>query len=51
MRPWIFTYVYGKKRLKIPKGLLKSVNQRSTDNTMAKKKRTKRKTTIYKIYT
>ena len=38
-----------KKSLNIPKGLSESVN-RSTDNTMAKRKRTKRQTTIYKTY-
>ena len=37
-----------KKSLKISKGLSESVNRRSTDNTMAKRKRTKGQTTIYK---
>ena len=38
------------KNLKIPKGLSESVNRRRTDNTMAKRKRTKAQTTIYKPY-
>jgi len=37
-----------KKSLKIPKRYSESVNQRRTDNTMAKRKRTKGQTTIYK---
>jgi hypothetical protein len=37
-----------KKSLKIPKGQSESVNRRSTDNTMAKTKRTEEQTTIYK---
>jgi len=39
-----------KKNLTIPKGQPESVNRR-TDNTMAKRKRTKGQTTIYKHYT
>jgi len=39
-----------KKRLKIPKGQSESVNRRRTDNTMAKRIKTKKKT-IYKTYT
>jgi hypothetical protein len=37
-----------KKSLTIPKGLSESVNRRRTDNAMAKRKRTKGQTTIYK---
>ena len=37
-----------KKSLKIPKGYSESVNRRRTDNTMAKRKRTKGQTTNYK---
>jgi hypothetical protein len=37
--------------LKIPKGELESGSRRRTDNTMAKGKRTKEQTTIYKTYT
>jgi len=40
-----------KNSLKIPKGQSKSVNRRRTDNAMAKSKRTKGQTTIYKTYT
>jgi hypothetical protein len=52
-----------KKSLKIPKGLSEAVNQRRTDNTMAKREvqkvkqstnitqKTKDQTTIYKHYT
>jgi hypothetical protein len=40
-----------KKSLKIPMGESESVNQRRTDNTMAKRKRTKGQITIYKTYT
>jgi hypothetical protein len=36
-----------KKSLKIPKGQYESVNQRRTDNTMAKRKRIKGQTPIY----
>jgi len=36
--------------MKIPKGSLKTVNWKRTDNTMAKRKRTKGQTTIYKTY-
>jgi hypothetical protein len=39
------------KRVKILKGLSESVNQRRTDNTMDKRKRTKRQTMINKTYT
>ena len=39
-----------KKSLKIPKEQSESVNQRRTDNTMAKRKSTKGQTTIYKAY-
>jgi len=39
-----------KKSLKIPKGQSESIYRR-TDNTIAKKKRTKGPTTIYKTYT
>ena len=39
-----------KKSLKIPKGQSESVYRRRTDNTMAKRKRTKGQTTIYKTY-
>jgi len=41
--------VYFKKSLKIPKGQSGSV-YRTTDNTIAKRKSTKRQTTIYKTY-
>jgi len=37
-----------KKSLKIPKGKSEGVNPNETDNTMAKTKRTKGQTTIYK---
>ena len=37
-----------KKNLKISKGQSESVNRKSTDNTMAKRKSTKGQTTIYK---
>jgi hypothetical protein len=37
-----------KKSLKIPKGLSESVNRRSADNSMVKRKSTKGQTTIYK---
>jgi len=37
-----------KKSLQIPKGQSESINRRRTDNTMAKRKGTKGKTTIYK---
>ena len=40
-----------KKNLKISKGQSESVNRKSTDNTMAKRKSTKGQTTIYKTYT
>jgi len=40
-----------KKSLKIPKGQSESVKRRRTENTMAKRKRTKGQTTIYKTYT
>ena len=40
--------ISAKKGLKIPKGYSESVYQRRTDNTMAKRKSTKGKTTIYK---
>ena len=36
------------KSLEIPKGLSESVNRGRTDNIMAKRKRTKGQTTIYK---
>ena len=36
---------------KIPKGQTESIYQRRTDNTMAKRKRTKRQTMIYNTYT
>jgi len=39
-----------KKSLKIPKGQSESVYRRGTDNTMAKRKRTKGQTTINKTY-
>jgi len=38
------------KSFKIPKGQSDSANRRRTDNTMAKRKRTKEQTTIYKAY-
>jgi hypothetical protein len=38
------------KSLKIPKGQSESVYRRRTDNTMAKRKRTKGQTTINKTY-
>jgi len=38
-----------KKSLKIPNGQSESVYRRRTDNTMAKRKSTKRQTTIYKM--
>jgi len=47
----ICLYVRCKNSLKILKGLSESVSQRRTDNTMVKRKRTKRQTTIYKTYT
>jgi hypothetical protein len=37
--------------LKIPKGQSEYAYRRGTDNTMAKRKRTKGQTTIYKTYT
>jgi len=37
--------------LKIPKGKSESVYRRGTDNTVAKRKRAKGQTTIYKTYT
>jgi hypothetical protein len=37
-----------KKSLKIPKGQSESIYRRRTDNTMAKRKRTRGQTTIYK---
>ena len=37
-----------KKSLKIPKGQSESIYRRRTDNTIAKRKRTKGQTTIYK---
>jgi hypothetical protein len=40
-----------KKSLKIPKGQSETVNRRRTDKIMAKRKRTKGQTTIYKTYT
>jgi hypothetical protein len=43
---WVIT----KKGLKIPKWQSESVYRRRTDNTMAKRKRTKGQTTIYKTY-
>jgi hypothetical protein len=39
-----------KKSLKIPKGQSETVYRRRTDNTMAKRKRTKGQTTIDKTY-
>jgi hypothetical protein len=39
-----------KKSLKIAKWQAESIYRRRTDNTMAKKKSTKGKTTIYKTY-
>jgi hypothetical protein len=39
------------KSLKIPKEESESVNRRRTDNMMAKRKRTKGQSTIYKTYT
>jgi hypothetical protein len=39
-----------KKSLKIPKGYSESVYRRRTGNTMAKRKRTKGQTPIYKTY-
>ena len=42
--------LYVKKSLKISKGQSESVYRRKTDNTMAKRKRTKGQTTIYKTY-
>ena len=39
-----------KKSFKIPKGQSESIYRRGTDNTMAKRKSTKRQTTIYKTY-
>jgi hypothetical protein len=39
-----------RKSLRIPKEQTESVNQRKTDNTMAKRKSTKGQTTIYKTY-
>jgi len=39
-----------KKSLKIPKGQSESIYRRITDNTMAKRKRTKGQKTIYKTY-
>jgi len=51
---WVSLYFYNisirMKSLKIPKMLSESVNRR-TDNTTAKRKRTKGQTTIYKTYT
>jgi len=41
-------YLLCKKSLKIPKGYSESVNQRRTENTIAKRKRTKGQTTTYK---
>jgi len=40
-----------KKSLQIPKGQSESVYRRETDKTMAKRKSTKGRTTIYKTYT
>jgi len=37
--------------LKIPKGKSESVYRRRTDNTMAKRKKPKGQSTIYKTYT
>jgi hypothetical protein len=39
-----------KKSFKIPKGQSEFIYRRGTDNTMAKRKSTKRPTTIYKTY-
>jgi hypothetical protein len=53
----VCSYVYAcvtrypwKKSLKIPKGQSESVYRGRTDNAMAKRKRTKGQTTIYKTY-
>ena len=43
-------FCFGRKSLKVPKGQAESVNQRRTDNTIAKRKSTKGQTTIYKTY-
>ena len=43
--------MYSKKSLKILKGQSESIYRRKTDNRMAKRKRTKGQTTIYKTYT
>ena len=43
-----FHNLFVKKNLKIPKGQSETVNRRSTNNTMAKRKRTKGQTTICK---
>jgi hypothetical protein len=40
-----------KRSLKIPNGKSESVIRRRTENTMAKRKRTKAQTKIYKTYT
>ena len=40
--------IFTKNSLKIPTGYSESVNRRRTDNTMAKRKRTKGQTAIYK---
>jgi len=42
-------FIFHKKRLKIPKGSSEAVNRRRADNAIAKRKRTKGKTTIHKI--
>ena len=49
MRAFVFVYiVFAYKSLKIPKGQSESVYRRRTENTMAKRKRTKGQTTINK---
>ena len=50
--PWlIITQFVCMKSLKIPKGQSESVIRRRTDNVMAKRKRAKGQTMIYKTYT
>ena len=44
--PW--SNFYSKKKLRTPKGYSEAVNLRQRDNIMAKKKRTKEQTLIYK---
>jgi hypothetical protein len=44
--PW--SNLYSKTKLRTPKGYSEAVNLRQRDNIMAKKKRTKKQTLIYK---